>query len=414
MIRRVRFQFSGIVQGVGFRPFIYRTAVSGGLAGFVRNAMDGVTVEVEGPSPAVDRFLSEVKTRTPPLAEIYGIGSEEMPPSGEQEFRIIASATTGRPGVAISPDIATCDECLAELFDPRDRRHFYPFINCTNCGPRLTIIRDIPYDRRHTSMSVFPLCGLCSKEYEDPSDRRFHAEPNACPACGPRLQLLDGKGRADATGDPLGNALRRIRAGEVLAIKGIGGFHLCVDAGSDEALARLRGRKFREEKPLAVMVRDMAAAASLVCLSDEEARLLESPSRPIVLCQAREPSPVSALVAPGMGTLGIMLPYTPLHHLLLAHDFPALVMTSANQTDEPICIDNDEAVRRLSGIADAFLVHDREILVRCDDSVAMVARKRPYLLRRSRGYAPRPVLLREALPAVLAVGPHLKSTVCIV
>jgi len=412
--RRIRFQYIGIVQGVGFRPFIYRLAVACGLAGFVRNAVDGVTVEVEGPAPDVDRFATEVVSRTPPLAEIYDVRSEDIPPSGEQGFRIVESAMTGLPDVAISPDIATCDECLSELFEPGDRRYRYPFINCTNCGPRLTIIRDIPYDRRRTSMAVFPLCERCSREYGDPADRRFHAEPNACPVCGPRLSLLDAQGRPVKTADALADALRRIRAGEILAVKGLGGFHLCADACSDEAVQRLRQRKFREEKPLAIMVKDCAAAADLAHVSDEESRLLISPSRPIVLCEARTPSRVSHLVAPGMGTLGIMLPYTPLHHLMLDAGFTALVMTSANQTDEPICIDNDEAAKRLAGIADAFLVHDREILVRCDDSVAMAARGKPYLLRRSRGYAPRPVLLRERLPEVLAVGPHLKATVCII
>lgn len=414
VITRARLQFSGIVQGVGFRPFVYRCAVECGLAGFVRNALEGVTVEVEGPSASIERFVALVKGKTPPVAEVYDLAMEEIPALGGHGFRIVESSVTGVPGVMISPDIATCDECLAELFDPADRRYRYPFINCTNCGPRLTIVRDIPYDRQRTSMAVFPLCGRCLQEYGDPADRRFHAEPNACPVCGPSLKLLDRKGRPVGTSDAVRDAVRRIRAGKILAVKGIGGFHLCADACSDMAVQRLRKRKFREEKPLAVMVRDAAAAAELAKISEAEQRLLESPSRPIVLCEARLPSKVSSMVAPGMGTLGIMLPYTPLHHLLLERDFTALVMTSANQTDEPICIDDSEAVRRLAGIADAFLVHDREILVRCDDSVAMVTRGGPYLLRRSRGYAPRPVLLREPLPDVLALGPHLKATVCLI
>ena len=414
MTRRVRHRFSGIVQGVGFRPFIYRLAVSSGLAGFVHNSTEGVIVEVEGGVQSLEAFLVRVRQEVPPQAEIYEITSSEIPAQGQREFRIIQSALSGISDVQISPDIATCDDCLAELFDPSDRRYKYPFINCTNCGPRLTIIKDIPYDRERTSMSVFPLCAQCSQEYEDPANRRFHAEPNACPVCGPGLKLLDDKGKMVQAQDVLAEATKRIKAGSILSIKGLGGFHLCVDAVNDGALQRLRDRKYREEKPLAIMVRDINQAEAVAYLSHEERELLLSPSRPIVLLKARQDSPISPLVAPYMSTLGIMLPYTPLHHLLLEADFTALVMTSANQTDEPICIDNDEVVKRLAGIADAFVVHNRQIVVRCDDSVAMVARNKPYLLRRSRGYAPKPVLLKHALPDVLAVGGHLKATVCIV
>jgi hydrogenase maturation protein HypF len=412
--RRVRHRFSGIVQGVGFRPFIYRLAVSSGLAGFVHNSSEGVIVEVEGGVQSLEAFLVRVRQEVPPQAEIYEITSSEIPAQGQREFRIIQSALSGISDVQISPDIATCDDCLAELFDPSDRRHKYPFINCTNCGPRLTIIKDIPYDRERTSMSVFPLCAQCRGEYEDPANRRFHAEPNACPVCGPGLKLLDDKGKMVQAQDVLAEATKRIKAGSILAIKGLGGFHLCVDAVNDGALQRLRDRKYREEKPLAIMVRDINQAEAVAYVSHEERELLLSPSRPVVLLKARQDSPISPLVAPYMRTLGIMLPYTPLHHLILEADFTALVMTSANQTDEPICIDNDEVVKRLAGIADAFVVHNRQIVVRCDDSVAMVARNKPYLLRRSRGYAPKPVLLKHALPDVLALGPHLKATVCIV
>jgi len=414
VIKRARYRFSGIVQGVGFRPFIYRLAKSTGLTGFVRNSTGGVVVEVEGSDQAIETFITRVRQETPPLAEIYEITYSEVPVQGGGDFAIMESATSGKPDVQISPDIATCDECLSELFDPSDRRYNYPFINCTNCGPRLTIIKDIPYDRKRTSMSVFPLCSLCAREYEDPANRRFHAEPNACPVCGPKLMLLDETGRPIKTKEPLLETIARIKAGNILAIKGLGGFHLCVDAANDEALRLLRSRKYREEKPLAIMVKDIEHARAIAEVSEEERQLLLSPSRPIVLLAAKRDSPVSPLVAPDMGTLGIMLSYTPLHHLLLRNDFTALVMTSANQTDEPICIDNDEAVSRLAGIADAFLVHNREILVRCDDSVAMVARSGPYLTRRSRGYAPRPVLLKDALPDVMALGPHLKATICIV
>ena len=414
MTRRVRHRFSGIVQGVGFRPFIYRLAVSSGLAGFVHNSTQGVIVEVEGGVQSLEDFLIRVRQEVPPLAEIYEITSSEIPVQGQREFRIIQSAASGISDVQISPDIGTCNDCLKELFDPSDRRHKYPFSNCTNCGPRLTIIKDIPYDRERTSMAVFPLCAQCRGEYEDPANRRFHAEPNACPVCGPGLTLLDDKGKMVQAQDVLAEATKRIKAGSILAIKGLGGFHLCVDAVNDGALQRLRDRKYREEKPLAIMVRDINQAEAVAYVSHEERELLLSPSRPIVLLKARQDSPISPLVAPYMSTLGIMLPYTPLHHLLLEADFTALVMTSANQTDEPICIDNDEVVKRLAGIADAFVVHNRQIIVRCDDSVAMVARNKPYLLRRSRGYSPRPVLLKHALPDVLAVGPHLKATVCIV
>jgi hydrogenase maturation protein HypF len=413
VISRVGYKFSGIVQGVGFRPFIYRLAVLNDLAGFVQNSTEGVMAEVQGRDEAIEAFISQARTQTPPLAEIYEIISQEVPVNGDKTFRIIESSMTGKSDVHISPDIATCDECVRELFDPADRRHRYPFINCTNCGPRLTIIKDIPYDRMRTSMSVFPLCEKCGKEYGDPENRRFHAEPNACSVCGPRLMLLDRVGKEISTEDAIAETGRYLKAGSVVAIKGLGGFHLSADAGNDDAVRELRKRKFREEKPLAIMVADLDRAEQLAVLNDEERRLLASPSRPIVLVEAKTPSSISSLVAPGMSTLGIMLPYTPLHHLILQGDFTALVMTSANQTDEPICIDNNEAVKRLSGIAEYFLVHNREILVRCDDSVSMVTGGRPYVMRRSRGYAPRPLLLKDSLPKVLALGPHLKSTICI-
>lgn len=411
---RIRLRFSGIVQGVGFRPFVYRTALSHGMAGFVRNDADGVTVEAEGAEGLVDAFVSSLLEKTPPLAEIHGVLRERVPPLGEKAFRIVASDATGRAEALISPDVATCDACLAELFDPSNRRYRYPFINCTDCGPRLTIVEDVPYDRERTSMSVFPMCEQCRKEFEDPGDRRFHAQPNACPVCGPRLTLVDREGRGIRTDDPLAWAANLIREGGILAVKGLGGFHLCVNALYDKAVARLRERKCREEKALAVMARDLATAERLVHLGEEERRLLRSPSRPIVICREREVSPVSRLVAPSMGTLGVMLPYTPLHHLILEKDPPVLVMTSANLTDEPICIDNEEAVERLKDVADAFVLHNRDIVVRCDDSVAIATERGPTVVRRSRGYAPRPVLLGARMPEVLALGAHLKSTVCVV
>lgn len=413
MIIRKRFLFKGTVQGVGFRPFIWRLAGENGLTGFVQNRSDGVVVEVEGPVPSVARFLEDVQNKLPPLAQIAGLAEEEIPVAGGREFVIAESEGSARGDLHITPDVATCEACRAELFDPADRRHRYPFINCTDCGPRLTIINAVPYDRRRTSMACFPMCPDCQREYENPADRRFHAEPNACPVCGPGLELLDAEGRPMATDDPVGRTLELLRDGSILAVKGLGGFHLCADARNDASLKELRSRKCREEKPLAVMVRDIAAASLLAEINDTEKSLLLSPERPIVLARRCEGAPISQFVAPGMDTLGIMLPYTPLQHLLLGADLPVLVMTSANRTDEPICIGNREAVRRLNGIADAFLVHNRDILVRCDDSVAVAVGNAPLIFRRSRGYAPKPVALTKSYPEVLALGPQLKGSVCL-
>ena len=412
---RTRFLFEGMVQGVGFRPFLWRQANARGLGGYVRNRPDGVVAEVEGDAAAVEAFLAGVRDRLPPLAEITRITRTEVPPMDEEDGRfVIAASDAEGPGeVQISPDIATCDACLAELFDPADRRFRYPFINCTDCGPRLTIISAIPYDRDNTSMACFIMCPDCRKEYENPADRRFHAEPNACPVCGPRLELLDTDGRPLPCSDPVGRTLDLLREGAVLAIKGLGGFHLAVDGQNDEAVRRLRMRKCREEKPLALMVRDIETARRLASIDGSEEAFLTSPERPIVLVRRRPEAPLAPSVAPGMATLGIMLPYTPLQHLLLTGDLPILVMTSANRTDEPICIANREALRRLRGIADAYLVHDRDIVVRCDDSVVMVGGGGAFPLRRSRGYAPRPVALRRSHPEVLALGPQVKSTLCI-
>jgi hydrogenase maturation protein HypF len=412
---RTRFFFEGMVQGVGFRPFLWRQANIRGLAGFVRNRPDGVVAEVEGEAAVVEAFLAGVEERLPPLAEITRITRTELPLAGGEEgrFMIVASDSEGPGDVQISPDIATCDACLAELSDPGNRRFRYPFINCTDCGPRLTIINTIPYDRANTSMACFPLCPECRREYEDPADRRFHAEPNACPVCGPRLELLDAAGRPLPGGDPVGRTLDLLREGAVLAIKGLGGFHLAVDGQNEDAVRRLRVRKCREEKPLAVMVRDLETARKLAVIDETERALLTAPERPVVLLQRRREAPVAPSVAPGMATLGIMLPYTPLQHLLLAGDLPILVMTSANRTDEPICIGNREAIRRLKGIADAFLIHNRDVLVRCDDSVVMASGRDVFPLRRSRGYAPRPIALRKSYPEVLALGPQIKSTLCV-
>jgi len=411
--KRVRHLFSGIVQGVGFRPFVYRLAVQNGLAGFVKNRPEGVIAEVEGPRAVVDSFLDDVRRGLPPLAHITQVESLEIAAKHDHNFQIIQSDREGLPDVHITPDAATCPDCLRELFDPGNRRFRYPFINCTNCGPRLTIIRAIPYDRANTSMACFPLCPLCLAEYENPADRRFHAEPNACPVCGPRLTLRDTEGKPVDTADPVQAAIDLLRTGHVLAVKGLGGFHLCVDAASDEAVRKLRLRKYREEKPLAIMVSDIDCARQIARVNSEEEALLTSPQRPIVLLKKINNGLLSEAIAPGVPNLGIMLPYTPLHHLLLKDHFTALVMTSANQVDEPICIGNREACDRLQGIADYFLVHDRDIFVRCDDSIAFVAAGRPQFVRRSRGFVPQPLPLKEQYPPVLALGGQLKTTHCI-
>lgn len=414
MNKRVRFLFSGVVQGVGFRPFIYRLAVKNGLGGFVRNRPDGVLAEVEGPASGIASFLGEVRSLLPPPADVAEIASEEMELREEREFRIVPSDPGGHGDVHIAPDMAVCPDCLRELFDPADRRYRYPFINCTHCGPRLTIVNGIPYDRINTSMACFPMCPECEAEYKNPADRRFHAEPVACTRCGPKLSLLDHGGECLQVDDPVRKSIELLAAGKILAIKGLGGFHLSVDAGNEAAVQRLRLLKFREEKPLAVMVRDIARVREIAVVGPAEEALLLSPQRPIVLLKKTDPPRIAPAIAPGLDNLGIMLPYTPLHHLLMEGNFPALVMTSANRSDEPICIGNREAVLRLGGIADFFLVHDRDILVRCDDSVAMVADAQPVFFRRSRGFAPKPLRLRGDYSEVMALGPQLKGTVCIV
>lgn len=414
--KRFRHFFLGTVQGVGFRPFLYRMAVKNGLTGFVQNTPAGVIAEVEGSLEALEAFGVGVQKELPPLAHITRIDSFEIEVQNDEVFVIIPSTERGEVDVHIAPDAATCVDCLEELFQSDNRRFRYPFINCTNCGPRLTIIRAVPYDRVNTSMSCFTLCEKCRSEYENPRDRRFHAEPNACFICGPRLNLLDAEANSVESEDPIQTAIDLLLSGYILAIKGLGGFHLCVDATNPIAVKQLRLRKYREEKPFAIMVRDIPIAKTIAEVTPEEESLLTSPQRPIVLLKKINDSPVSACVAPGVPNLGVMLPYTPLHHLLLEKNFTALVMTSANQVDEPICIGNREALQRLQGIADYFLTHNRDILFRCDDSVAVVAAKKTRLLRRARGYVPRPLLLadsHEASSDILALGGQLKATLCI-
>jgi len=401
------------VQGVGFRPFIYRMALKNSLTGFVQNIPEGVIAEVEGVSEKLESFLAGVKNELPPLANITQLESSNVEVCNDTSFKIIPSVAHGHADVHITPDAATCPDCLQELFDSRNRRYRYPFTNCTNCGPRLTIINAIPYDRVNTSMSCFELCEKCRFEYENPADRRFHAEPNACPVCGPQLKLLDAAGNLVATDDSIRTAIGLLSSGNILAIKGLGGFHLSVDAGSDDAVKKLRSRKYREEKPLAIMASNINKAKQIAKISKSEEILLTSPQRPIVLLKKIKSNLISDLVAPDVPNLGIMLPYTPVHHLLLENNFTALVMTSANQVDEPICIGNREALQRLQGIADYFLVHNRDILVRCDDSITFVVSEKPRLLRRSRGYIPQPLRLKDAYPSILALGGQLKTTHCI-
>jgi hydrogenase maturation protein HypF len=403
----------GVVQGVGFRPFVYRLALEEGLAGFIGNDTDGVTIEVEGPAERVDAFLRRLCAEAPPLARIDSVAVREAAATGEAGFRIAASEVLGRVSTGIPADAATCTDCLRELLDPADRRYRYPFLNCTNCGPRFTITRRIPYDRPQTSMARFKMCEACQAEYDDPLNRRFHAQPNACWECGPRVWLTGADGAEIAVDDPVETTIGRLLAGEIVAIKGIGGFHLSVDATSEAAVMRLRERKRRYGKPLAVMVRDLAAAREVCVLTAEEA-LLTTSARPIVLARKRDGCGIAAVVAPGIPWLGVYLPYAPLQHLLFADGRArALVMTSANLSEEPIAIDNDEARARLGAIADIFLMHDREILQRCDDSVVAVVDGAPQLIRRARGFVPLGVELPAALqleaPPLLAVGGHLKN-----
>jgi len=412
--RRREVLVRGVVQGVGFRPFVYRLAQEEGLAGSIGNDTDGVSIEVEGPEERLDAFVARLRAEMPPLARIDAVGVRALTPTGEAGFRIVASETLGRVSTGIPADAATCADCLRELMDPSDRRYRYPFLNCTNCGPRYTITRRIPYDRPQTSMARFTMCPACQAEYDDPTNRRFHAQPNACRVCGPRVWLLSADGSAISTDDPVAACVERLATGEIVAIKGIGGFHLSVDAANEAAVTRLRERKHRYGKPLAVMVRDLDAARGVCTLTAAEEALLQTTARPIVLARKREDSGIAESVAPGIPWLGVFLPYAPLQHLLFASgQVKALVMTSANLSEEPIAIDNGEALARLGQIADAFLMHDREILQRCDDSVAAVVEGAPQLLRRARGFVPLGVELPAALgfdaPPLLAVGGHLKN-----
>ena len=406
---------TGIVQGVGFRPFVYRLANECGLTGVIANTPAGVSIEVQGEAEAVDKFLARLPKEIPRLAKITGITPRDAKLREEKTFQIVASRMGPAAQALISPDVNVCDDCLREMMNPRDRRFRYPFINCTNCGPRFTVIKDIPYDRARTSMAAFQMCAACQAEYDNPASRRFHAQPNACWDCGPQVVMLGVSGARIDVAEPIREAARLLQQGAVVAVKGLGGFHLACDAQNEAAVAKLRERKRRVEKPFAVMVW-RAEDAERWCAVDEASRkLLYSFERPIVLLPRRPETAFASGVAPGNRFLGVFLPYTPLHHLLfLGGKFEALVMTSGNLSEEPIAIDNEEAVRRLHRIADAFLVHDREIVRRCDDSVVRVAAGQPQKLRRSRGFVPVPVHLEKDMQPVLAVGGELKNTVCVV
>lgn len=410
-----RIHIDGIVQGVGFRPFVYGLATTLSLVGWVKNTSAGVDIEVDGADADLERFVTALETEAPPLAQIHSLRCESAPTFGFVDFRIVPSQSVETEFQPISPDVSICPDCLSELMDPYDRRYRYPFINCTNCGPRFTIIEDIPYDRPKTTMRSFDMCPDCRHEYQDPLDRRFHAQPVACPACGPHVWLEIPGAPAAEREDAIQAARRLLKEGKILAVKGLGGFHLACDATNASAVGELRTRKGRIDKPFAMMMPDPETVARHCELSPGERELLTARERPIVIVDRRPGSPLTAAIAPGQDTVGVMLPYTPLHVLLLEPEpgYPdALVMTSGNYSEEPIVTDNQAARERLGSLADAFLLHDREIRTRCDDSVVRAHRGQFYPIRRSRGYAPSPLRLPGAMPSILAAGAELKNTFC--
>ncbi|MCJ7567791.1 MAG: carbamoyltransferase HypF [Anaerolineales bacterium] len=412
----VRIHIQGVVQGVGFRPFVFSLAEEQSLTGWVRNTSAGVEIEVDGSPNALDTFIASLRNDAPPLARIDSIEVETCEPGLHSDFTILPSKLIADAFQPISPDVSLCSDCRRELNDPTDRRFRYPFINCTNCGPRFTIIQDIPYDRPNTTMAPFAMCTECAAEYQDPRDRRFHAQPVACPDCGPQIWLEENGVQRAAQEEALQGARQLIREGKILAVKGLGGFHLACDATNDAAVNELRRRKLRVNKPFAVMVYDIDAAGDHCELGETEKEVLLSMERPVVIVDRKSGSAISDEVAPGQSTIGLMLPYTPLHELLLeqAEDFPeALVMTSGNLSEEPIATDNEEARSRLAVLADAFLMNDRDIRTRCDDSVVRAFDGGNYLLRRSRGYAPFPLNLAWEGPSILATGPELKNAFCL-
>ncbi len=404
---------NGIVQGVGFRPFVYKLAAARNLKGEVSNTPHGVSIHIEGTENVVNSFINSIKNSPPALARITELSSSPADIKHCKNFTIAQSRDEGFASTLISPDVSVCDDCLKELFDPKDRRFRYPFINCTNCGPRYTIIDNIPYDRPHTSMKKFKMCEKCRQEYDDPQNRRFHAQPNACEVCGPGVELYDNKRQKITADDPVKECIRLLKQGFTVAVKGLGGFHLAVDADNDEAVKNLRKRKFREEKPFAVMSFGLEEIDQFASVKENEKALLQSIERPIVLLKKKQGAPLSEWVSPYNRYYGVMLPSTPLHFLLLKNSFRALVMTSGNMSEEPIASDNEDAFSRLDNIADYFLIHNRDILVRCDDSIINLTSGKPNIIRRSRGYVPVPVFLKNKIPSVLGCGAELKNSICI-
>ncbi|MCK4794750.1 MAG: carbamoyltransferase HypF [Desulfobacteraceae bacterium] len=408
-----RLDVNGIVQGVGFRPFVFRLANRYGINGEIANTSSGVSIRIEGIQKKIESFCNDLKKKSPPLAHITEILIHSEPLVHFSDFTIAKSRNYASKSTLISPDVSICPDCLSELLDPGDRRYQYPFINCTNCGPRYTIIDDIPYDRPNTSMKHFTMCPDCQAEYDNPYDRRFHAQPNACPDCGPHLELCDNSGKRIPEQNPIKRTVELLREGNIVAIKGLGGFHLAVDAENHKAVCRLRKRKLREEKPFAIMSYDVNRIRKYAWVEPEEETLLMSSQRPIVILKKKNPNTISPEVSPRNRYYGAMLPYTPLHYLVLEYGFTALVMTSGNISEEPIAIDNEDAFARLSGIADYFLVHNRDIYLRSDDSIVKRIFGEFRFIRRSRGYVPTPIFLPQKVPQILACGSELKNTICL-
>jgi hydrogenase maturation protein HypF len=409
-----RLKVNGIVQGVGFRPFVFQLAEKFSLNGEVSNTSSGVSIHIEGSPENVADFEKDLAEKSPPLAYIVEISSKTEAVENHTKFAIVKSKAQAKMSTLISPDVSVCEDCLGEMLTADDRRYHYPFINCTNCGPRYTIIDDIPYDRPKTSMRNFNMCPQCQAEYDDPTDRRFHAQPNACADCGPHVDLFDNHRQlTGAGGDAVNKAAELLKQGQILAVKGLGGYHLAADAANTDAVKRLRRRKLREEKPFAVMSYDLETIDRYARVGPEDEKLLTAIQRPIVLLKKKNTRTISKAVAPGNKYFGVMLPYTPLHYLLLEHGFDALVMTSGNLSEEPIAIDNDDAFNRLGDIADYFLIHNRDIYLRSDDSIVRYAAGARRFLRRSRGFVPIPVFLKNEIPPILACGAELKNTICV-
>ena len=423
-IARKKILINGVVQGVGFRPFIHNLAKEHNLSGLVKNTINGVYIEVEGCTIDINNFVTNISEKAPPLSDIISVETSEMEPVYSDIFEIITSGNSSGNETFISPDVSICDDCLNEMFDKNNRRYLYPFINCTNCGPRLTIIHNIPYDRKFTTMAHFEMCELCSNEYENPHNRRFHAQPNACPVCGPKIWLTksDGELITDNSEEVLSLIADKLSEGKIIAIKGLGGYHLACDARNKHAVETLRLRKGREAKPFAIMSYNINEVKKIAEVNTDEENLLKGFQKPIVLLKKKNRINVAESVAPDNTRLGIMLPYTPLHYLVMnemkkkdpVKEYPLLVMTSANFSEEPIEINNESALKRLSGIADYFAFHNREILIRADDSVMININNRNRFFRRSRGYVPKPLLLNEEYPKILAVGAELKNTICVI